>query len=47
LRLARAENQRLRRALQHVQFYALDNVPDELREMAKAVLQEQGNGHVS
>jgi len=40
--LLKEENQRLRRALQHVQFYALDNVPDELREMAKAVLQEQG-----
>ena len=38
--LLEAENQRLRRALQHVQFYALDNVPEELREMAKAVLQE-------
>jgi hypothetical protein len=38
--LLKEENQRLRRALQHVQFYALDNVPDELREMAKALLQE-------
>ena len=40
-----AENQRMRIALRHVQFYALDNVPEELREMAKAVLLQEDKPH--
>lgn len=33
-----AENGKLRKVLEHIRFYALDNVPEELREMAKTAL---------
>lgn len=34
----KAERTTLRKALEHVRFYALDNVPEELREVAKIAL---------
>ena len=37
-----AENARLRKALEHTAYYALDNVAEEVRQVAKAALVEGG-----